>query len=117
MTSLAPMRWKIDGVDRESGVDRTIWIDAASKEEATNMASNHNMMVSDVAQDAVQQSQGGPMQVELVGRQIRTLRVSTLKIAFGVFFGLFLWSVFVFIAMVVFWSVIAVGIAGAAGGM
>lgn len=42
------------------------------------------------------------------------LRVSVMKNAMGVCLGLFLWSMFIFLVMVVFWSVIAVGIAGAA---
>ena len=109
------MLWKIEGVDRETGVDRKIWLDSKTSEDAANLASHHNMMVSDVREHVLQAAPGaGPVEVELSRYQLKFLRVSEFRIAVGVFLGLFLWSIFGVILVVAFWSVVIAALAGAA---
>ena len=116
------MRWKVNGVDRETGDERQIWLDAVSSEDATLLAGNRNMVVASAVEDmpvfkVVSQMAAGPIEIVLTNRQLKTLKVTEMKIASGVFLGLLFWSIFAFLVMLLFWGVVAAGIAGAASNM
>jgi len=116
------MRWKVSGADRETGEERTIWLEAASSEGATLLAGSHNMMVANAVEDTpvfnvVSQMPAGRIQVELSNKQLKRLRVTYGDIATGVFVGLLLWSIFTTLMVALFWAVVIAGIFGAASGM
>jgi|GEM_PF-5642563 len=103
------MRFKVIGVDRESGVDRMIWVSAVSSDAATLLAGEHNMIVASAVEDmpAIQQVvaklPAGPITVRLDGTQLKQLRVGEMRIATGVFLGLLFWTIFVFLISIIFW--------------
>lgn len=82
------MRYQINGLDRESGKTREVWLDAESEELAIQGAGDLGIVVESVKLEAAQ-----PLLVYLDKRQLRMLRVSEFKIAVGVFLGLFLWAI------------------------
>lgn len=117
------MKWKIDGVDRDTGEPRQVWVDAQTREQANMQAGDLGIVVAKAVEDngvqrvQVHAQRDHPLMVQLTSQQVRMLRRNTqMDIAVGVFLGLLLWAIFAFVLVFVFWGVVIAAIAGSAGG-
>lgn len=116
------IKWKVDGLDRDTAEPRTIWVESASRESAIDLAGNHNMVVSGASQDqpvfkVVSQLPSGTMTVELTKRQLKSMMVTQWDIGVGVFVGLLLWSIACALIVVLLWGLVVAAIISAAGGV
>lgn len=93
ITETQAMRWKIIGVDKNSGVSREIWLDANSQDEAFSNASDLGIMVSSAFQDSPI-SISTPSSMKIDKGQLKKIKVTEMRIASGVFIGMSFFFIF-----------------------